>query len=93
VIFRRVVTPFCSSLASYQRSNTQEVGLDQAFWPLWELEEVGEDWWWGSNILMRLGLLATIALALWGLATVSPGKGTSGRCATSKQAPAVEHTS
>ncbi len=55
--------------------------MDQAFWPLWELEEVGEDWWWGSNILMRLGLTATTALALWGLATVSPGKGAPGRCA------------
>lgn len=54
---------------------SQEVGLDQAFWPLWELEEVSEGWWWGSNILMRLGLAATTALALWGLATVSPGKG------------------
>ena len=83
--FRRFVMPtckcertVCSTLASYhQRCPMQEVGLDQAFWPLWELEEVGEDWWWGSNILMRLGLLATSALALWGLATVSPGKGAS----------------
>ena len=55
--------------------------MDQAFWPLWELEQVGEDWWWGSNILMRLGLAATAALALWGLATVSPGKGAYDRCA------------
>ena len=87
-----VTLRFPSALASNDWYNTQEVGLDQAFWPLWELEEVGEDWWWGSNILMRLGLTATTALALWGLATVSPGKGALKSAAQgSGQGPAHHH--
>ena len=54
----------------------QTVGLDQAFWPLYEVEEVAEDWWWGSGMPLRLAMAATSVALVWGLATVSPGKGT-----------------
>lgn len=54
---------------------SQTVGLDQAFWPLYEVDEVAEDWWWGSALPLRLAMGATSVALVWGLATVSPGKG------------------
>ena len=67
--------PKCEESHSYALSFPQTVGLSQAFWPLWELDEVGEDWWWGAALPLRLALAATTGTLLYGLATVSPGKG------------------
>lgn len=66
---------------------SETVGLDQAFWPLYELDEVAKDWWWGSGMPLRLAMGATSVALVWGLATVSPGKGdlTAGAKATHDQ--------
>lgn len=50
----------------------QTVDMDQAFWPLCEVDEVTEDGWWGSGLPLRLAMGATSVV--WGLATVNPEK-------------------
>ena len=54
----------------------QTVGLDEAFLPLWELEEVGEGWaWWRSHLWQRAVFAASVAALLWALSRVAPGTG------------------
>jgi hypothetical protein len=56
----------------------QTVGLDEAFLPLWELEEVGEGWsWWRSHLWQRAVFAASVAALLWALSRVAPGTGES----------------
>ena len=55
---------------------SQTVGLDEAFLPLWELEEVGEGWaWWRSHLWQRAVFAASVAALLWALSRVAPGTG------------------
>lgn len=64
------------------------VGLDEAFWPLIEIEEVDESWiWYSSHLQWRLAFAATVATVIYGLLQVGPGKGdlTSGARATHDQ--------
>lgn len=58
------------------KSLPQTVGLDEAFLPLWELEEVGEGWaWWRSHLWQRAVFAASVAALLWALSRVAPGTG------------------
>ena len=59
------------------RAAAQTVGLNEAFWPLAELEEVDDSWrWYSSHGAYRLAFAATAATVLWALAQVAPGTGT-----------------
>lgn len=54
----------------------QTVGLDEAFLPLWELEEVSEDWaWWKTHLWQRLVFAGSMVALLWALSRVAPGTG------------------
>ncbi len=73
------MTPW-SELISHSANNIshvpQTVGLDEAFWPLWELEEVDGDWsWWRSHAWQRAVFAGTVATVVWGLQRVAPGTG------------------
>lgn len=54
----------------------QTVGLDEALLPLWELEEVGEEWaWWRSHLWQRALFAGSMGVLLWALSRVAPGTG------------------
>mmetsp|Transcript_2710 Transcript_2710/g.8015 ORF Transcript_2710/g.8015 Transcript_2710/m.8015 type:complete len:447 (+) Transcript_2710:188-1528(+) len=67
---------------------SETVGIDEAFWPLWELEEVDESWrWYSSHVAYRAAFALTTGVTLYGLAQVGPGTGelTAGAKATHDQ--------
>ncbi len=60
----------CSSLETFC---LQEKGIDEAFWPLYELDEQPEKGK-GSHWLVRTGMALTLAGVVWALHVYVPDK-------------------
>lgn len=56
-----------------QPAHVQEKGIDEAFWPLYELDEQPEKGK-GSHWLVRTGMALTVAGVVWALHVYVPDK-------------------
>jgi len=52
----------------------QDKGIDEAFWPIFELDEVPEAGK-GSHWTVRIGMAAALVAAVWALHAYAPDKG------------------
>lgn len=54
--------------------HVQDKGIDEAFWPIFELDEVPEAGK-GSHWTVRIGMGAALVAAVWALHAYAPDKG------------------
>ncbi len=52
----------------------QDKGIDEAFWPIFQMDEVPEEGK-GSHWTVRIGMGAALVLAVWALQAYAPDKG------------------